>query len=613
MGSVLIEPQAFALRNDEHQDRRISRVDLIVYLMILVLGGLQFAFYLRADALADARYVELAQSILRSHTYSFDFRPETMIPPGFPLIVALVSLVAGSGTSVLFHVMALSATLALIGSYEFLRRVEGRFPAAVITLLLGSAPALFVFSTQIIFSDMPYFALSMFTLLAAWKADRAGSGHTRIAWLGLFSVLLPLSLMVRSAGITIVAGLGCWLAGSFLSGAAAGKRRLKRFLIPFLLAASVEGAWTEWAGHRQIAEWPLPGYPASYLAQLKVKDGEHPELGAARLGDIPIRVSNNVTSRAAELTKLLTDKKWINPHWSSPAVFLPLILTVFGLAISLRGGGALHDWYFVCHELMYALWPWSFEIRFLLPVVPLAVLYCWRGAKALGTLCSTRPRFAGILLTVVGSILAFDAGSWFLRERVGQALAATALWLLTVAAGCCLMAPALFQLKMKQLSNRVRTPELKWAMQMMILLGAGVVLGRGTAAEFRIGQRNLVYDSKASVFYPDMEAGQWIRSHTPPQTVVMARKQDLLYHYSGHRVEWLPPISNAGILMDGIHRYHIDLIVVNDRDDDTFRPNQQDCFQALLHSYPERFLLVHHGPDDWIFQVRHGGNEIGGQ
>jgi len=41
------------------------------------------------------------------------------------------------------------------------------------------------------------------------------------------------------------------------------------------------------------------------------------------------------------------------------------------------------EWYFVGHEAMYLLWPWDLELRFLLPVAPLAGLYAWRGGRRL--------------------------------------------------------------------------------------------------------------------------------------------------------------------------------------------------------------------------------------
>src|SRR5208337_4491460 len=100
-----------------------------------------------------------------------------------------------------------------------------------------------------------------------------------------FTVFLVSSLMIRSVGVTLAGALFLWICASFVANVKTGRQRLKLFVIPFLLAASAQGFWTHWASSRQFAEWPLPGYPASYLAQLKVKNGEHPELGAAHLSD----------------------------------------------------------------------------------------------------------------------------------------------------------------------------------------------------------------------------------------------------------------------------------------------------------------------------------------
>jgi len=41
----------------------------------------------------------------------------------------------------------------------------------------------------------------------------------------------------------------------------------------------------------------------------------------------------------------------------------------------------LIEWYFAGYELIYLLWPWTMELRFLLPIAPLACFYIWQGAK----------------------------------------------------------------------------------------------------------------------------------------------------------------------------------------------------------------------------------------
>jgi len=50
----------------------------------------------------------------------------------------------------------------------------------------------------------------------------------------------------------------------------------------------------------------------------------------------------------------------------------------------------------------------------------------------------------------------------------------------------------------------------------------------------------------------EVEAGLWLRSHAPPDSVVMARHWPTMHHYSGGQSVWFPPISDSGVLLDGI-------------------------------------------------------------
>jgi len=577
-------------------------IDLIVHGLILILGALAFTFYLRVpNEMLDARYIELARSILEKGSYQFDFRPETMLPPGFPLVLAFVCLLAGYSHSVLLHVMAVSTTLALTASYEFLRRTESRGFAAAAVLLLGSSPAIFTFATQIVFSDMPYFCASIVVLLLAWLAFDLRPGLIRIGWMLAFSFFLIAALMIRSVGIALILGLCLWICSSFLADVTIGWRRLRLFLLPLLLASFTQVTWSHWAKERQFTEWPLPGYPASYLEQLKVKSGEYPELGMARWSDIPERVERNATIRTAELVKLLTRKPWINPYWGSPAIFGVIGLMFIGWASSIRkNGGQLHDWYFAAYELMFAFWPWDFEMRFLLPIVPLACLYGWRGALVIRDCFFSRRRFLGFSFAFAGVLLAASCSLWAIQTKVSQATLSAGFWILLAVAGWGMLNSSWWSAWQRANIGR----HFLTTARVMTLLLVTLLVGKGVAAQVHIGRQNLTLDLTQSPFYPEIEAAQWIASHEPPQVVIMSRKQDLAYHYSNHRVAWFPPLSNPQILMDGILKYNVRVVVVADRDTDYFKPSQEDCFQPLYHAHPEVFHLVHHGPENWVYEVR---------
>jgi len=350
------------------------------------------------------------------------------------------------------------------------------------------------------------------------------------------------------------------------------------------------------------------GYPQSYLSQLTVKNGQRPELGAASLGDVPVRVARNVRDRAAFLMVLLTH---VRAEWFWPLVPGLAILVLWGLGASLwRGVGAWSAWYFLIHEALYLLWPWDFEDRFFLPVAPLACLYLWRGAKMAVGAASRHPRVAGacgilvgVPLTVSGALAIWDARG--IRAIPGAivwaALAMTSAW--TIMANLRQSPPRWprWLSPSTALASGSSKRAVVWTLSAAVLLGS--VVGIGVIRESSAARENLAFDVRRENTYPDVEAGQWIRAHTQATAVVMARQLDVIYHYGQRRVVWFPPLRDPQELMNGIRRYGVEFVVVSDREVSYWLPPEQDCFEALVQAYPGQFGLVHQEPRLKIFQV----------
>src|SRR5262249_14174717 len=122
----------------------------------------------------------------------------------------------------------------------------------------------------------------------------------------------------------------------------------------------------------------------------------------------------------------------------------------------------------------------------------------------------------------------------------------------------------------------------------------------GTAMQMRIGLTNLHRVPESD---PDIEAAQWIRAHSAPSTVVMARKEDLVDHFSQRKVIWFPPSSNAQMMMEGIRKYHIQNVVVTNRENNYWKPSDVESFKALSTAYSNRFVLIYKGANVEVFSV----------
>jgi 4-amino-4-deoxy-L-arabinose transferase-like glycosyltransferase len=273
-----------------------TAMDFVVYAFLLGLGAIQFYMCQRADDFfrGDTTYFELARSLFETGFYGFDFKPETLLPPGLPMILASLCVTVGCTYTVLIRSMAVFATLGFIASYEFLRREEGRTVAAVFCLLLASSPIVFAFSTRLVFSDLPYFFTSMLALLLVMQLDAAKNPHSRGVLSLLCGVCIASSLLIRSSGIALLAGLFAWLAVSRFAGGEVRLRRLRTFVPVLLIGLFVEILWMIWVGQHEVLQWPMVGgYPQSYIKQLEMKNDNEPELGKASPSDIPTRVENN--------------------------------------------------------------------------------------------------------------------------------------------------------------------------------------------------------------------------------------------------------------------------------------------------------------------------------
>jgi len=539
-------------------DRRVCtppRLDRLVSGAILAFGALMVGLTVRADDFftGDATYFELGRSLSVDGTYGFDAQP-IPVPPGFPALLAFACIAVSCRYAVLIRIVAVGATLGLLMSYKLLRREEGRAFAGVVCLLLASSPSLFKFSTRLVFSDMPYFFTSMATLVVAGTFATARGRRARVGLGLLCAGLLVVSILLRSAGVALVIGLVGWLATSWWAGGPEAPRRLKMFLPLVLAGVMAQVGWTHWGPHPPL-EWPgVGGYPQPYLAQLTVKSGNQPEMGPASLSDIPSRVARNLGEHLDFLMALLTH---LRVGRLGPLVPGLAVLMLWGLWISLRlGGGSWAAWYFLAHEAMYLVWPWNFEDRFILPVAPLACLYGWRGAQAaMGVVSRTR---------------------W--GARMARRLSSS----ITVTSVCG--RPLTFGM-------------LSGALVLVVLVGLGV------AREVKAGRENVRFDVAQEATYPDVEAGRWVRAHTPATTVVMARQLDVVFHYARRRVVWFPPVSNPQQLMDGIRHHGVEYVVVTDRVNSYWLPPEGKCFDELTRAYPGQFRLVHEEPRLKIFRV----------
>jgi hypothetical protein len=122
-------------------------------------------------------------------------------------------------------------------------------------------------------------------------------------------------------------------------------------------------------------------------------------------------------------------------------------------------------------------------------------------------------------------------------------------------------------------------------------------------AEILIGIENLTAGSARLDNTPEIQAARWIQSHAEPNAIVAARLTSLLYHYSGRKIVWFPPITDPRVLMQGLRQHQIQYVVVIDRDFNYYLPPDPVCFDALYKAYPQAFHLVEAKDHVKIYQL----------
>ena len=312
---------------------------------------------------------------------------------------------------------------------------------------------------------------------------------------------------------------------------------------------------------------------------------------------------------ATSMVGLFTHKQ-VAPAWYSPVTVIPLALLLIGLSYSFwTSGGEITEWYFVNYQCLFLFWPWNFELRFQLPIAPLAALYMWRGGGVLLGWTRRMPRTIGIVCAVLAAVGFLSSAIWGRGVRHPSALACIAIWILAGCLSAVLLGGG--QRLIQRLSSLLTsTVSLGRAPVSRAALGGGIVMmclvAAGTWMQVAAGLNNL---HRVPEMNPNIEAAEWIRDHSADDTVVMARWEALVYHYSGRRVIWFPASTDPQLLLAGIRRHHIGLIVVTENEDDSYwKPSDTYCFRVLLRAYPSLFSRVHEGAHEQVYEVR-GMNE----
>lgn len=602
-----------------------KKVILISIISVLLMGLAAFFLQQRTSDFwgEDAFYADAARNLLHHGFYGVDGSRETTQPPGLAAILAILIGIFGYSYAVCVRAMAVFETLGFLAAFELMRRRIGSLAAGVICVVLISSPMYFGWATRLVYACFPYFFTTMAALLASEKYDKAITFRKQLLWGMTLALLVAMSLLIATGTIALLAAMVMVILIAVWRDRNLARTKLLKYLPIVALGIGLQLAWM----FRKPAplDWSLPGYPASYLQQLKVKYGNHPELGFATWRDIPSRLFRNAMSESDILAQLCL-RHGVN-ETKIAVVIIPVLLIAVGWGSSVwrNGGTDLLDWYFAGYEAVYLAWPWTMETRFILPIAPLACLYAWRGAQKIYITATTRPRLMGILWFPAATSLGLSGAIWMHRHwhtgfgdlpdelliPLWLVSAIAALWMLY--SGESPWRTNLYADGKQRFRNGIAALGLR--PDYAVTLACGLVVASlvfiGVLTDTRIAHENLRAAKKAyaeqtgveEIMLPEVEAGMWLRSNTAQGSVVMARHWPTVYHYARRKLIWFPPISNEGVLFAGIKAHSVDYIVVVKHSNPYYLPDDDYCFDKLLSDHQDIFQLVMQAGDVRIFKV----------
>lgn len=536
--------------------RRTERRVLALVLLLALLGGLALLNpYLDSDG-DNAGFIVLAKSIATGRGFtSINFPvyiPHTLYQPLYPLILAPI-VAAWPGNYLLLKLPSLLFGVIFVWAVwiAFRRRT---LPGLWTLGLLVAAVALNRYVAEqaaATMTDMPYLAFSFLAL--AWaesRAERAGALEGV-----LLGTLVALACMTRSVGITLAAAVVlAWIL----------RGRWRAAIVAGAIVAVVIGAWSYRNAMVLTPENrfdnPIFG-DVSYSSHLLARDSYRPELGLMTpvefVGNWGRRILANVhgVAKIAHPGFTVVEAAIGRAGKGPLPLALPFILLILvgWLRCARERPGAL-ELYMLFYLGAATLYP-AVRVRYVLPVMPLALYYLARGTDVLLAWARRRPT------TAFG-----PAGAGGIIVLASAVVLSTLLLL--------------------------RQARYTWADDF------------GPRGAANLYDR---VDPGADAYF---RAVDWIAARAPADAVIMGSKPWLAYLRSGHRTTVYPFTYDAAKTAEVIRKHRVDYLI----EDGGWHWQCRDFLEPALKAYPGAFTLVHTEPDPVtrVYEVNRAALTAGG-
>ncbi len=392
--------------------KKLYSVLIVTFLLAILLLNLSF-LHSRMLAGSDQHvYIEGAKSIALGQGYCIGGKPHTAWPPGFSTVLAPVFRVFGESIVAFKTVNVFLAVSALVVLLALLSRITSKFRALFMTLAMGTFFP-WLYYTQFIGSDI-LFSLLVWVFL--WGAVK--KYQTQKIWPWVFAAIaVMLCPLVRMAGVACI--LAYMLTFSIFDKVLYAeiqtnkwrKLALRGGLLAISIAPTVLWAFrnVQLSGHWTGVRTDMtPEYIAS-ISQIGVVDPSLPMrvwinvMGYVHILVIPSQADLVAVFNAplllhiiCGLISLVVVIGWLVSFKTEAKRPLTIIFALYG------GMLLVHNW---------------FDIRYLLPILPIYLLFLFDGAEWL----------ALILNKGVRSAIGYHIPSIWIRNAITTGLIAFAV------------------------------------------------------------------------------------------------------------------------------------------------------------------------------------------
>jgi hypothetical protein len=528
---------------------RRSPADVAAFAFLVMATGVYVLCAARVESHGSdtSTYFGLAQSLVRGDGYRFNFVPHTVYPPGYPVVLASLMVVVGESFATLLRVAVPVYFVGLACVYVLVRGERDPSAGLAVTILCGTSFAAFFWTTAGLHSDVLYFAVSAVALLCVDVAERAQGRRARLAAIVVGSACVAYLPMVRSIGVTFLAGLGLWMTLPLVvarlrdgSGAAG---RIRRWAPAAVATVVVLGSWMSWSSRQE--SYAGDGHMASYAQQLLKADPHEIDAPAISPLRLPARAGDLLLVRVRRTTQMVLNQPYRDFSWTNPAalVFLLGVLGAIGsgFARSLVTRATLTDCYVLAYGALLLLWPFDEGQRFLFPIQPFLILYGIEGLRAIGGAVASR-------------------GPW--RQAAPR--------LMRVGGG--------------------------------MLFVAMVAMGVLPSIEF--ARRAMGETPAVPTNAPTLAAVDWIRVNTRPDEVIMVDEAAILHRLTERRTYRFPLLTDPERIAELLDATGTDyVLVLREQGPAYFRPGTEARFETARARAPDRFIPVYDYSDGVIYQV----------